>query len=195
MKPFAESCEQNKHAIFSIIKQEFSHSSNVLEIGSGTGQHAIFFAAQLRHLTWQPSEQNENIPGILEWLKDYPYDNIPPPLTLNVTQEWPSQIFDGIFSANTAHIMSWPEVKYLFKGVGNVLGSKGKFCLYGPFNYNKQFTSESNARFDRWLKDQNPTRGIRDFDDLNKVAKENNLIFERDIEMPENNRILIWKKT
>ncbi|MDH3326978.1 MAG: class I SAM-dependent methyltransferase [Gammaproteobacteria bacterium] len=194
MKPFAESCEQNKHVIFDAIKFEFSEHKDILEIGSGTGQHAVFFAAQLPHLSWQPSEQDENISGITEWLKDYPHDNIPHPISLDVTKKWPKKTFDGVFSANTAHIMGWEEVKYLFKGVGNTLNPNGTFCLYGPFNHNQQFTSESNARFDQWLKQQNPVRGIRDFEDLNNLARENNLIFKKEIEMPHNNKILIWKK-
>ena len=194
MKPFAESCEQNKHVILDVIKNEFAEHNNILEIGSGTGQHAVYFAAHLPHLTWQPSEQEENIQGILSWLEDYSGNNILQPINLNVKQEWPSTTFDAVFSANTAHIMDWPAVIELFKGIGQVLESNGTFCLYGPFNYQQQYSSESNARFDQWLKSRDPASGIRDFDDLNDIAKENKLIFKKDIEMPANNRILVWTK-
>lgn len=194
MKPFSESCEQNKHAIFDVLKKSFSTNKYILEIGSGTGQHAVFFAAQLPHLTWQPSEQTENIPGISSWLADYPHDNIASPINLNVKETWPPEKFDGIFSANTVHIMDWPAVVALFNGIGAVLQSGGAFCLYGPFNYQNKFTSESNARFDQWLKAEDPARGIRDFDALNKLASDNQLIFKEDIEMPANNRILVWTK-
>ncbi len=195
MKPFAESCEQNKHVILKVLKDEFSALKNILEIGSGTGQHAVFFAAHLRHLQWQPSEQRENIPGITSWLADYPYNNIAAPITLNVKQHWPSNdTFDGVFSANTVHIMEWAAVINLFEGIGNVLQKNGVFCLYGPFNYQRKFTSESNAQFDQWLKTQDPARGIRDVDDLNELAINNNLMLKKDIEMPANNRILVWRR-
>jgi len=194
MKPFAESCEQNKHVIFEVIEKHFSGCQNILEVGSGTGQHAVFFASKLPHLLWQPSEQAENISGILQWLEDYPSNNIQSPITLNVNETWPANAYDGVFSANTAHIMSWQEVICFFKGVGESLESGGTFCLYGPFNYNKNFTSESNARFDQWLKDQSPLRGIRDFEELNSLAENQGLNFKEDVEMPANNRILVWQK-
>ncbi len=140
MKPFADSCEQNKHAIFGTIQHAFKNKKNILEIGSGTGQHAVFFAAQLPNANWQPSEQEENIPGILAWLEDYPHRNISTPITLNVKGTWPSTTFDGVFSANTIHIMDWSAVITLFEGVGTILEGGGTFCLYGPFNYQHKFT-------------------------------------------------------
>lgn len=195
MKPFAESCEQNKHVIFDVIKQEFAECSKILEIGSGTGQHAVYFCQHLLHLTWQPSEQAENIPGIMEWLKDYPHDNIANPIELNVERNWPQSTFDGVFSANTSHIMHWPQVIKMFQGIGQVLEPGGVFCLYGPFNYNQKYTSDSNRNFDLWLKEQDPERGIRDFDDLNELAINNQLRIKNDVEMPANNRILVWEKS
>jgi len=194
MKPFAESCEQNKQVILDVIKRQFSECKNILEIGSGTGQHAVFFAAHLRHLHWQPSERSENLAGIQAWLQKYPQKNISQPIELDVTTNWPDRTFDGVFSANTAHIMSWPEVIRFFEGISHVLQGNGLFCLYGPFNYNQQYSSESNRRFDSWLKEQDPARGIRDFADLDRLAKKNGLAFKEDTKMPANNRILIWQK-
>lgn len=195
MKPFAESCEQNKHVIFDIIKHEFSSCETILEIGSGTGQHAVFFASQLLHLKWQPSEQPEYLAGIELWLADYPCNNISAPIALNVSKDWPATLFDGVFSANTVHFMGWPYVVSLFAGIGKTLKDDGIFCLYGPFNYNHQFTSVSNENFDQWLKSQDPTRGIRDFEDLNHLAETNNLKFKVEYDMPSNNKILVWQKS
>lgn len=194
MKPFAESCEENKQPILEVLSKEFANTRRVLEIGSGTGQHAVFFAQALPHLTWQTSDVPDNHPGIRAWLDDEGPDNALGPLSLNVTQDnWPEQEFDGIFSANTVHIMSWPEVETMFAGIGQALLPGGHFCLYGPFNYDGQYTSESNANFDRWLKNRDPNSGIRDVDDLNRLAGKAGLILVRDYEMPANNRILVWQ--
>lgn len=194
MKPFAESCEQNKHPILSVLDQEFSNSKNILEIGSGTGQHAVFFSAKLPHLNWQPSEQEENIPGILSWLKDCPNNNINQPVILDVYDAWPIQNFDGVFSANTVHIMAWAGVVKMIEGIGKYLASNGLFCLYGPFNYDNQYTSESNKNFDQWLKERDPDSGIRDFEKLEEIANKNKLIFKKQYDMPANNKILVWIK-
>jgi cyclopropane fatty-acyl-phospholipid synthase-like methyltransferase len=166
----------------------------VLEIGSGTGQHALFFAAALPELIWQTSDREENLDGIRAWLAEAELENLLSPVSLDVKAAWPDATYDGVFSANTTHIMSWEEVGYLFRGVGRVLQAEGRFVLYGPFNYQGAFTSDSNSRFDEWLKSRDPLSGIRDFDDLNALAAGQQLFFEEDIEMPVNNRILVWRK-
>lgn len=194
MKPFAESCEENKQPILEVLIKEFADTRHVLEIGSGTGQHAVFFSRALPHLTWQTSDVSDNHTGIQLWLDDDGADNARSPLHLDVTQDnWPDQNFDGIFSANTVHIMSWPEVENMFTGIGRVLSHGGRFCLYGPFNYDGQYTSESNANFDRWLKARDPKSGIRDVADLDQLAEKAGLKLVRDYEMPANNRILVWQ--
>ncbi|MDX1607341.1 MAG: DUF938 domain-containing protein, partial [Candidatus Competibacterales bacterium] len=135
-KPYSEASEQNKEPILGVLRKIFTEPGLILEIGSGTGQHAVHFARQLAHLTWQPSDLGENLPGIKIWLEEADLPNIRPPLELDVTQEcWPVDRADGIYSANTAHIMSWQEVETMFRGVGRVLVPGGCFCLYGPFNY------------------------------------------------------------
>lgn len=195
MKPYSESCEQNRAPIFSVLEQEFSGAENVLEIGSGTGQHAVYFAPELSHLTWHTSDTKEHLPGIRLWLNEAGLNNIKGPYELNVNQnDWPVHDFDAVFSANTTHIMDWESVINMFKGIGKVLQSGGTFCLYGPFNYNGQFTSESNARFELWLKDRDPRSGIRDFEALDKLAGINGMKLKKDYEMPANNRILNWEK-
>ena len=195
MKPFAESSEQNKVPILAVLKQFCGDVETVLEIGSGTGQHAVFFAEQFPHLTWLASDQLEYHAGIQMWLKDSGLTNIQGPLLLDVNQsDWPVKQTDAVFSANTVHIMGWPSVERMFNGIGKILKEGGVFCLYGPFNYNGQFSSESNARFDLWLKQRDPVSGVRDFEALQILADKAGLVFVEDVEMPANNRVLVWQK-
>lgn len=195
-KPFSDSCEENKRPILEIIAPLFAAAHSVLEIGSGTGQHAVFFAAALPHLTWQTSELPEHHPGIQLWIKEAGLENLRPPIALDVKSgPWPAAGFDAVFSANTAHIMHWPAVQSMFRGVSAVLASGGLFALYGPFDYGGRHTSDSNARFDQWLKQRDPLSGIRDFTDLDALAHEHGLVLENDHPMPVNNRILVWRKS
>lgn len=195
MKPFAESSEQNKEPILSALKHYFYDVSRVLEIGSGTGQHAVYFARQFPDLTWLSSDQAEYHQGIRMWLDEAGLMNLEGPLLLDVNQQvWPVDSVDAVFSANTVHIMDWPAVENMFAGIGEVLQPEGIFCLYGPFNYDGQFTSESNARFDDWLKQRDPVSGVRDFEALDQLAEQAGMELDDDIEMPANNRILVWKK-
>jgi len=195
IKPFAEACEQNKQPILAVLQSQFADCQTILEIGSGTGQHAIFFAAQMPHLYWQPSDVAGNLPGIRLWLDEADSDNLAEPLLLDMLQpDWPRQTFDGVFSANTVHIMGWPAVEALFAGVGRVLRPGGRFCLYGPFKYQGVHTSESNARFDTWLRQRDSASGVRDMQDLQQLAEAAGLSLVEDIEMPVNNRTLVWKK-
>jgi len=196
MKPFSESCEQNKAPILAVLKNQFAQSKRAIEIGSGTGQHAVYFAQHLPYLTWQATDLAENIDGINAWLSEAKLPNTPPPIAIDVCQaNDPFHHIDAIFSANTVHIMHWHMVEKLFAFIDQYLDVNGKFCLYGPFNYQGQYSSESNQRFDQWLKNRDPSSGIRDFDPLNILANQNHLAFEHDIEMPANNRILVWRKT
>ncbi len=195
MKPFAESCEQNKLPILDVLARYFNDVHSVLEIGSGTGQHAVFFAGEFPRLTWITSDTADNLPGIRAWLEEAGLPNLQGPLELDVDQpDWPIVSTGAVFSANTAHIMPWPSVEHMFAGVGRVLKPQGLFCLYGPFNYNGDFTCESNARFDAWLKQRDPASGIRDFEALVALAREHDLALVEDHAMPANNRTLVWQK-
>lgn len=195
MKPFAESSEQNKHAILTVLKQEFAQVQAVLEIGSGTGQHAVFFAQQFSHLIWHASDVGDNLPGITQWFNEYTGHNLFGPYQLDVTQsDWPTLQVDAVFSANTVHIMHWHAVEAMFAGIGRTLPVGGRFCLYGPFNYHGAYTSESNARFDEWLKARDPLSGVRDVDELNALASATGLQPRGDHAMPANNRTLVWVK-
>jgi len=195
MKPFSESCEQNKAPILEVLKRYFPPVRHVLEIGSGTGQHAVFFASEFPDLTWLTSDQAEYHPGIQMWLSDAALPNTKGPVLLDVDQsQWNIKKTEAIFSANTVHIMGWQSVENMFAGIGKILEKEGIFCLYGPFNYGGQFSSESNARFDLWLKQRNPASGVRDFEALQQLAIKAGLGLIEDIEMPANNRLLVWKK-
>jgi SAM-dependent methyltransferase len=194
-KPFAQHCEQNKEPILEVLKDVFADCSHVLEIGSGTGQHAVHFGCYLPHLVWQTADLPERHEGILAWMEDAALPNVRPPLPLNAEDEhWPVASVDGIFSANTVHIMSWSQVEGMFRGIGRVLETGGRFALYGPFNYGGAYTSPSNARFDAWLKERDPASGIRDFEALDTLAREQGMELLADFEMPVNNRILVWVK-
>lgn len=194
-KPYSEACEQNREPILSVLKPRLQDASSLLEIGSGTGQHAVYFAPELSGMRWQPSDRSENLSGIQAWIEEFPADNIYPPIPLNVMQDaWPEEQFDAVYSANTAHIMCFQAVESMFACVSKVLNLGGLFLLYGPFNYSGTYTSESNARFDQWLKDRDPHSGIKDLTDLTDMANRNRLQLEEDLEMPVNNRILVWKR-
>ncbi len=196
MKPYSESCDQNRDPILAVLREVLADSKHVLEIGSGTGQHAIYFAEKLPQLIWQTSDLPENHPGIRAWLEEANLPNIRMPLAIDASDpEWPVQKVDAIFSANAVHIMSWTDVQGMFRGIGRVLALGGLLCLYGPFNYQGKFTSESNERFDRWLKSNNTESGVRDFEALCLLAETAGLSLLQDIAMPANNRILVWKRS
>lgn len=187
---------QNRTPIFAVLEPRLQDCRDVLEIGSGTGQHAVYFAADLPHLTWHTSDRPVQHAGIQAWLDEAGLANTPAPISLDVADGlWPQRRFDAVFSANTAHIMSTPEVAAMFAGVGRVLRAGGYFLLYGPFNYAGQFSSDSNVRFDSWLKQRDPASGIKDLDWLRKIALHADLTLGEDIEMPVNNRLLVWLKS
>lgn len=194
-KPYAEACDRNKAPILAVIELLFEDCKSVLEVGCGTGQHAVFFAEKLPHLIWHTSDVKENHADIKAWVQDAKLSNLRSPLALDVMQpEWPQVSIDAIFSANTAHIMHWQAVEKFIAGAGKLLPEGGKFILYGPFNYQNQYTSDSNANFDLWLKARDPQSGIRNFEDLDNLAKSAGMEFRQDYEMPANNRILYWQK-
>ena len=194
-RPFSQACENNKAPILAVLKKHFSGVDFVLEIGSGTGQHAAHFASNLAHLKCQPADRPEYIDGINLWCEAASLSNLLPPLQLDVNQPWPIHSAAAIFSANTLHIMSWEEVEKFFRGIKCTLQNQGFLCIYGPFNYHGNFSSESNSEFDQWLKSRDPLSGIRDFEAINKLAIAAGLMLQADYSMPSNNRCLIWQKT
>ena len=193
-KPFAPSAERNREPILAVLRHHFAEVARVLEIGSGTGQHGVYFAMKMPWLTWQCSEREEHLPGIRQWLEEAMLPNTPPPIALDVDGEWPSQHFNAVFSANTLHIMGWAAVENFFRGVGALLGPRGSLVVYGPFNYEGRYTSDSNREFDGWLKARDPQSAIRDFEAVDALAREQGLLLIDDVAMPANNRCLVWRK-
>ena len=193
-KPYSDACERNREPILEVLRDHFGDRRHVLEVGSGTGQHAVHFAAALPHLTWQTSDLAPSLPGIRLWLEESALPNLPPPIALDATGSWPNTRFDAVFSANTLHIMSWPEVRALFASLPTVLAADAALAVYGPFNYNGRFTSPSNASFDEWLKQRSPHSGIRDFAAVDELARSIGFALVEDRPMPANNRTLVWRR-
>lgn len=194
-KPYSQSCENNKNPILNILRNTFKDSKSVLEVGSGTGQHAVYFAEMLPHLVWQPSDKAENLVGLRLWINEAKLSNIMAPVELDVTNTpWNVEIVDAIFSANTFHIMSKNAVECFFEGIESALAIDAKLCVYGPFNYKGKYTSESNESFDKWLKKRDRNSGIRDFEWVCTLAESHGLKLVKDHEMPVNNRLLEWIK-
>jgi len=193
-KPYAPACDRNRDPILAVLQAHFSDRKHVLEIGSGTGQHAVHFAAAMRELIWQTSDRAENLPGIRAWLDEAKLPNTPPPIELYVAQGPPQGSYDAIFSANTLHIMSWAEVEALFAALPAMTSEDAKLAIYGPFNYGGEFTSASNAAFDESLKSRAPHMGIRDIEAVDRLARAAGFAMIDDVAMPANNRTLIWQR-
>ena len=194
-KPYSESCDQNKDPILAVISPIFSTLSIILEIGSGTGQHAIYFAEKMPHLKWYTSDCKQYIEGINMWLAEAALPNTVVPFELDVSaSQWPELDVDAVFTANSIHIMNGQDVVRFMSGVGKILNEQGSLVIYGPFNYNGLYTSESNERFDRWLKSRDPSSGIKHFEEIVSLANNNGMQLVTDYEMPVNNRILHFVK-
>ena len=193
-KPHAPATERNREPILEVLRERFADRRAVLEIGSGTGQHAAYFAAALPWLRWQASDVAGNLPGIRLWVDEAGLPNTPPPVEVDMRRPWPELSFDAVFSANTLHIMGWPEVQQLFGELGKRMPAGGLLTVYGPFNYGGQFTSDSNARFDASLRAGNPASGLRDFEKVNALAANAGLALLEDRTLPANNRCISWQR-
>ena len=195
-KPRAPACDRNRDPILAVLRKHFAGRRRVLEVGSGTGQHAVYFAGAMPWLEWQTSDVEGNLPGIRAWLDDARLPNAPAPLVLDVLEPWPEVEADAVFTANTLHIMGWDGVEAFFDGVGRVLSgvAGGALVAYGPFNYGGAYTSASNREFDGWLKARDPRSGIRDFEAVDALANSAGLRLVDDVAMPANNRCLAWKR-
>jgi len=192
--PFSPSADRNKEPILSVLTRELSGSKIVLEIGSGTGQHACFFAGALTDIVWQPTELAENITGITRRINLSGLTNVSEPVVLDVNnQTWPINNADVCFTCNTFHIVSIDSVRSIFKGCASVLGDAGKLCVYGPFTIDGKHVSPSNIDFDQWLRDSDPNSGVRDLSELDEIALSFGYTTCRRIEMPANNFIVVWE--
>ena len=216
-KPYAPSCDRNREPILAVLRDHFASCRRVLEIGSGTGQHAVHFAAALPHLTWQTSDRAVNLPGIRAWLDEGRLPNTPPPLALDVGYDpharrirgfaaprggatrasgrpFGASAYDAVFSANTLHIMGWEDVVRMFAGLADVIEADATLVVYGPFNYGGRYTSESNAAFDARLKAEDERQGLRDVEAVDALAQAIGFTKVEDRAMPANNRTLVWRR-
>lgn len=193
-RPYAESCDQNQEPILQVLHQFMHDRKSLLEIGSGTGQHAVYFGQKFPWLSWQTSDLADNHSGIRAWIEHSQLKNVAYPVTLDVAEHWPVGQYDVVFSANTLHIMSSESVTQLFKKLPACMHDASLFIVYGPFNYQGEYTSESNRRFDGWLKQRDAQSGIKNFEWLQDIAGASGLECSHDFEMPANNRILVWQK-
>jgi cyclopropane fatty-acyl-phospholipid synthase-like methyltransferase len=193
-KPRSPACQRNREPILEVLREQFADRRHVLEIGSGTGEHAVHFAAALPQLTWQSSDRRENLPGIRAWLDDARLPNTPAPLEFDVGGDWPAGPFDAMFSANTLHIMRWDEVQQLFARLPAILASDAVVVIYGPFNHDGCYSSQSNAAFDLWLKERGEHMAIRDAEAVDALASQAGLQLVADIAMPANNHCRVWHR-
>ena len=190
--PFSQACENNKRPILSALRRHLANAESLLEIGSGTGQHAEFLSGQLPGLRWQASDIPANLPLLRQRIA---LNSLPDPIALDVDEPvWRCGTYDAIFSANVLHIVGMQSVESFFRGLGPHLNPAGLLMVYGPFRYHKAYTSESNAHFDYWLKQRDPVSGIRDFEWVNALAEEAGLTLVEDKAMPANNQLLVWRK-
>jgi len=193
-KPHSPSSDRNREPILAVLRERFADRARVLEIGSGTGQHAVHFAAALPGLTWQCTEREENLPGIRMWLDEAALPNTPAPIALDVNGTWPAARYDAVFSANTLHIMGWPEVERMFAALPTVLDDDATLVVYGPFMMDGRHTSESNAAFDATLRARAPHQGVRDVAAVDALARAIGFAPVENRAMPANNRCLAWRR-
>ena len=193
--PYSEACERNRHPILEVLRGAFADRHRVLEIGAGTGQHAVHFASHLPWLAWQPTDRREHLAGLTARVAAEGPPNLAPPAELDVLAEpWPVFEADAAFSANTLHIMSWRAVEALFAGIAALLPAAGVLAVYGPFHYGGRATSDSNAAFDAMLRERDPESGVRDFEAVDALARAAGLEPQADHAMPANNRLLVWRR-
>ena len=195
MLSHSDACERNKEPILEVLREAFAACTHVLEIGSGTGQHAVHFALAMPGLVWQPSELPDGMPALRKRIFNEGPSNLRAPVVIDVTgTPWDVRAVDGIFTANTLHIMHWPQVEALFAGLPAAAKPGAVLAIYGPFRYGGRHTSASNESFDELLRARDPGSGIRDFEAVDALARGAGFALARDYPMPANNRTLVWKR-
>jgi SAM-dependent methyltransferase len=193
--PFSQASENNKNAILEVFSRHFGDKDTVLELAAGTGQHAVFFASLFTYLTWQSSDIPSNVDSLNRRISFAELDNLPSPIAIDVNHKpWGCDVYDAVFTANSLHIMSAHSVENFFREVAKHIAPEGLLCVYGPFKYGGEFTTESNASFDLWLKERDLVSGVRDFEWVNQLAASAGLKLLEDNAMPANNQLVIWQK-
>ncbi len=194
-KPYAISCDRNSQPILEVLKEYLPSCKTLMEMGAGTGQHAVYMAPHFPNLKWYLLDQTDRHEGIRTWLNDFPRTNVIGPIEYSVGETpWPQEKTDVVFTANTLHIVSWEQCLTFFDDIKDQINKNGFFIVYGAFNYKGEFTSESNKKFESWLKDKDPKSGIRDFEQVEKELQQRSFTLIQDHEMPSNNRMLVFQK-
>lgn len=195
MYNFSSACERNKDHLLLALTPWFKQSTSVFEIGSYSGQHAFHFCQAFPHLQWQMSDRAEHIAGLASNLEQADLANCLPPQELDVTnaKHWPDQAYDIVYTTNTLHIMSWQSVEKFLSHLSKVCKGGSLFVVYGPFKYQGNYTSDSNAQFQQWLQDRDPLSGIRDFELVDNLIQQQGFELLSDTSMPANNQLIIWK--
>lgn len=195
-KPFSPASERNRGPILEVLKENITHEDRrLLEIGSGTGQHAVYFSPSFPFMEWYPTDLGSQMMGLKKWIDEARIPNLQKATKLDVSKDdFPKLKFDVVYTANTFHIMGWKDCKSFMKLLGHRLREGSRAMIYGPFKYNGEFTSESNAAFDATLRDRDPLSGIRSFEDVNNNMLKNGFELVHDYEMPANNRMLVYKR-
>lgn len=196
-KRFSEACERNKDPILAVLKEIFPKQGLVLEIASGTGQHAIHFASNLPDITWQPSDMDPELrSSVHAWRAEFNLENLNAPVHLDVTSEnWPVENADVMMCANMIHIAPWEACIGLLEGAGRILHEDGILCMYGPYKVGGKHTAPSNESFDQSLRARDASWGIRNLDDVAFEARRRGLHLIKTVKMPSNNFCVIYRKT
>lgn len=195
MKQYTAAFERNREPITDALREALGESRRVLEIGSGSGQHAAWFASAFPRITWCPTDLPAMLPSIEAWRADHAGDNIEPARALDVfSSDWSAIAFDAVVTINTLHIVSFEGVRSILAGAAAGLPPGGLLFVYGPFRFDGRPLEASNSNFDAWLRERDPESGLRRFEDVDHVAAGHGLRFECDRPLPANNHALWWRK-
>jgi len=195
-KRHAAAAERNREPILSALREILGEAARVLEVGSGTGQHAAFFTERMPGWTWQPTDPEPASLGSIEaYRREAAAANFLPPVKLDASgASFPGASYDAVFSANVIHIAPWSVALGILEGAASVLAGSGVLVLYGPFRFSGTFTAESNAAFDARLRGEDPSWGVRDVDDLTLEAMARGFERPRAMPMPVNNHLLVFRR-
>ena len=192
---FSDACERNKIPILKVLNEELD-SGTVLEIGSGTGQHSVFFSKEIPSIKWYPSDTISNFESLNAFVTNYQNNNLQTPFVIDITQDqWIDFKVDYVFTSNTFHIINNALLTYFFYQCSKVMKSNGKLIIYGPFKFDNQFNSPSNQTFDELLKESDSFSGLKNFEEIVSIALKFDFKFSKKYEMPANNNILVFKKS
>ena len=192
---FSDACERNKIPILKVLNEELD-SGTVLEIGSGTGQHSVFFSKEIPSIKWYPSDTISNFESLNAFVTNYQNKNLQTPLIIDITQdEWIDFNVDYVFTSNTFHIINNALLTFFFYQCSKVIKANGKLIIYGPFKFDNQFNSPSNQTFDELLKESDSFSGLKNFEEIVSIALKFDFKFSKKYEMPAYNNILVFKKS